>query len=90
MTARFIARRHALLLGGSAGGVVYQALHRAEVAAPGSLFVVLVCDGGEKYLDTVFDDEWLSERGLFDPGVEKELDTLLGELRSQSREHTAA
>lgn len=90
MTARYVARRHALLLGGSAGGVVYQALRRAEVAAPGSVFVVLVCDGGEKYLDTVFDDEWLAARGLFDVEVERELDALIGELRAPARETTAA
>jgi cystathionine beta-synthase len=81
MTARYVARRHAVLLGGSAGGVVYQALRRAEVAAPGSTLVVLVCDGGEKYLDTVFNDGWLEQKGLFDPRVERELDTLVGELR---------
>jgi cystathionine beta-synthase len=86
MTARYVARRHAVLLGGSAGGVVYQALRRAEVAAPGSTLVVLVCDGGEKYLDTVFDDEWLLERGLLDLEVEKELDVLLRERRQPSQE----
>jgi cystathionine beta-synthase len=82
MTARYVARRHAVLLGGSAGGVVYQALRRAELAAPGSTLVVLVCDGGEKYLDTVFNDAWLEDKGLFDAPVERELDVLLGELRA--------
>lgn len=90
MTARYVARRHAVLLGGSAGGVVYQALRRAEVAAPGSLLVVLVCDGGEKYLDSVFDDDWLRERGLLEPAVEAELDALIGELCNPGRENTAA
>lgn len=86
MTARYLARHYGLLVGGSAGGVVYQALLRAEVAPPRSTFVVLICDGGEKYLDTVFDDEWLEQHGLFDPGVEAELDALFRRLRTSERE----
>jgi cystathionine beta-synthase len=85
MTARYVARRHAVLLGGSAGGVVYQALRRAEVAAPGSTMVVLVCDGGEKYLDTVFNDDWLRERNLLDRGIEHELDALVGQVQAPAR-----
>jgi cystathionine beta-synthase len=85
MTARYLARHHALLVGGSAGGVVFQALHRAEVAAPGSTIVVLICDGGEKYLDTVFDDDWLKERGLLDQSVARELDGLIARLDGTRR-----
>lgn len=85
MTARYVARRHAVLLGGSAGGVVYQALRRAEAAAPGSTMVVLVCDGGEKYLDTVFNDDWLRERNLLDPGIGHELDALVGQMQAPAR-----
>jgi cystathionine beta-synthase len=81
MTARYLARRHAVLVGGSAGGVVYQALLRAAAAPPRSLLVVLICDGGEKYLDTVFNDEWLRQRGLFDPHLEEELETLVHSLQ---------
>jgi cystathionine beta-synthase len=79
-TARYFARKRAVLLGGSAGGVLYQALKRAEVAPPQSTLVVLVCDGGEKYLDTVFNDEWMSERELIDPSIGEELDALIEQL----------
>lgn len=79
-TARYFARKRAVLLGGSAGGVLYQALKRAEVAPPLSTIVVLVCDGGEKYLDTVFNDEWMNERGLIDPAIDEELDALMEQL----------
>ncbi|MBW8832484.1 MAG: cysteine synthase family protein [Burkholderiales bacterium] len=79
-TARYFARTRAVLLGGSAGGVLYQALKRAEVAPPLSTIVVLVCDGGEKYLDTVFNDEWMNERGLIDPAIDGELDALMEQL----------
>jgi len=83
-TARYLARKFAVLVGGSAGGVIYQALRRVEAAPPGSTFVVLVCDGGEKYLDTVFDDAWMRERDLIDPAVDAELDELIERLQVQS------
>ena len=67
-------------MGGSAGGVIYQALKRLEAAPPGSTFVVLICDGGEKYLDTVFNDDWMNERSLIDPAVAIELDQLIRQL----------
>jgi cystathionine beta-synthase len=38
--------------------------------------VILVCDGGEKYLDTVFNDEWMGERNLLEESIAAELDTL--------------
>ncbi|GIZ51980.1 cysteine synthase family protein [Noviherbaspirillum aridicola] len=85
-TARYLARRYALLVGGSAGGVLYQAIRRIGSAPPGSTFVVLICDGGEKYLDTVFNDDWMRERDLLDPAVGEELEQLIEQLSEQSME----
>ncbi|MFJ5938501.1 PLP-dependent cysteine synthase family protein [Streptomyces cinereoruber] len=76
-TCRFLARNFGLLVGGSAGGVVYKALEQAQSAPPGSTIVVLVCDGGDKYLDTVFDDDWMAANGLFDEQVVHRLAALL-------------
>ncbi|MCF4993776.1 pyridoxal-phosphate dependent enzyme, partial [Pseudomonas gessardii] len=72
-TARYLARHYGLLLGGSAGGVVYQALREARHAPAHSVIVALVCDGGEKYLDTVFNDQWMADRQLLAPQVHREL-----------------
>jgi cystathionine beta-synthase len=69
-TVRAIAARLGLLLGGSAGGAVYAALERLDSFPPASTVVTIVCDGGEKYLDTVFDDEWLCARELHCPRTE--------------------
>lgn len=55
-------------------------MKRIETAPPGSTFVVMVCDGGEKYLDTVFNDEWMDERDLLDATVADELDQLVEQL----------
>ncbi|MFF7952669.1 cysteine synthase family protein [Streptomyces griseorubiginosus] len=80
-TARVLARRMGLLIGGSAGGVVHEALHRMSSLAPGTTMVALVNDGGEKYMDTVFDDDWMHDRDLVAPAVEREIDELLTTLR---------
>ncbi|MFI0909184.1 cysteine synthase family protein [Streptomyces abikoensis] len=79
-TCRAVART-GLLIGGSAGGVVHEALRRLPSLPPGSTMVALVNDGGEKYLDTVFDDGWMAARDLLDPVVEREVGDLLGTLR---------
>lgn len=80
-TARVVARRTGLLIGGSAGGVVYEALTRMSSLAPGTTMVALVNDGGEKYMDTVFNDDWMNARDLIDPAVDREIDELLTKLR---------
>ncbi|MFF5701440.1 cysteine synthase family protein [Streptomyces sp. NPDC012794] len=79
-TCRAVART-GLLIGGSAGGVVYEALTRLTALPPGTTMVALVNDGGEKYMDTVFDDAWMRERGLLDTEAEREIDELLTKLR---------
>ncbi|AZM56149.1 cysteine synthase [Streptomyces sp. WAC 01529] len=79
-TCRAVART-GLLIGGSAGGVVYEALTRLGTLPPGSTMVALINDGGEKYLDTVFDDAWMNARNLLDPAAEREIDELLTKLR---------
>lgn len=79
-TARYLARQYGLLVGGSAGGVIYKALQRARGVASDVTIVVLVCDGGEKYLNTVFNDEWMSANGLLDNDVGAELAVILQPL----------
>ncbi|RJO75879.1 cysteine synthase family protein [Nocardia panacis] len=76
-TARAVAAEIGLLIGGSAGGSVFAALTRMEQFPPGSTVVTLVCDGGEKYMDTVFDDDWMRERDLLDAETEREVRELL-------------
>ncbi|MCX5345647.1 cysteine synthase family protein [Streptomyces atratus] len=79
-TCRAVART-GLLIGGSAGGVVHEALTRLPSLPPGTTMVALINDGGEKYMDTVFNDDWMQARGLLDPDAEREIDELLTKLR---------
>ncbi|MFB7051634.1 cysteine synthase family protein [Streptomyces vinaceus] len=80
-TARAVARHCGLLIGGSAGGVVHEALARLPHLAPDSVMVAFINDGGEKYMDTVFNDDWMNARDLLDPLVEAEVEETLTKLR---------
>jgi cystathionine beta-synthase len=82
-TARVLARHAGLLVGGSAGGVVYQALRELSRVSAASTMVALVCDAGEKYLDSVFDDDWMRDRELLDPAAEAEVAALLDDLATE-------
>ncbi|MFB8073454.1 cysteine synthase family protein [Streptomyces californicus] len=79
-TCRAVART-GVLIGGSAGGVVYEALIRLPSLPPGTTMVALINDGGEKYMDTVFNDGWMAAHGLLSPDVEREVDEHLTKLR---------
>jgi cystathionine beta-synthase len=83
--ARAVARKLGLLIGGSAGGSVHAALTRLAEFPPGSTIVTIVCDGGEKYLDTVFDDGWMSERNLLDAAAERNVLELLDRYTPAAR-----
>jgi cystathionine beta-synthase len=80
-TARATARARGLLLGGSAAGAVYATLNRLADFDSGSTVVALVCDGGEKYLDTVFCDQWMAARGLRCAETESQVCALLDRFR---------
>jgi cystathionine beta-synthase len=62
--ARELARREGLLVGGSSGAV-YRAMQRlAPTLAPGARMVVLFPDSASRYLSTIFNDDWLREKGM--------------------------
>ncbi|WP_067892797.1 PLP-dependent cysteine synthase family protein [Nocardia vaccinii] len=86
-TARAVARKLGLMIGGSAGGSVHAALTRLEEFPPGSTVVTIVCDGGEKYLDTVFDDAWMSDRDLLDESAEAEVLAMLNRYAPAATEN---
>ncbi|TCM51142.1 cystathionine beta-synthase [Rhizobium sp. PP-F2F-G48] len=83
--ARVVARRTGLLVGGTAGAAIDVALRRLARVEPGSTMVVLVCDAGEKYLDTVFNDEWLRERQLLNEPAHQRLHRLFDAYRDSIR-----
>ncbi|WP_159567264.1 PLP-dependent cysteine synthase family protein [Budvicia diplopodorum] len=74
-TARYLARRFGLLVGGSTGGAIYKALDYLNQGIISGNVVLVIADGGEKYLHTVFNEEWLKARGLISPEVWDRLDS---------------
>ncbi|MFJ7156722.1 2,3-diaminopropionate biosynthesis protein SbnA [Streptomyces sp. NPDC101118] len=60
---RRLVRREAILAGGSSGGVVAALERLAPAIEPGSNVVLVLPDGGDRYLDTIYNDSWV--RGHF-------------------------
>src|SRR5262249_44721917 len=63
-TARALARREGILVGGSSGTAVAAALRYARRLTPDHLVVALCADTGRNYMSKIFDDEWLAENHL--------------------------
>lgn len=61
---RWLARTTGLLAGGSTGTVLAAVRRRAASFAPGATVVALATDLGERYLGSVYDDEWVVQAGL--------------------------
>lgn len=59
---------------GGPGGAIFAALDILPALPAGSTVVTIICDGSEKHLDTVFDDEWMTRHDLLDPAAELHID----------------
>ncbi len=67
--ARRLAREEAIFTGSSGGMVMVGALEVAKRLGPDDVMVVLIPDTGERYLSKVFNEDWLKENQLVDPGL---------------------
>lgn len=77
-TCRWLARRYGLFAGGSTGSVVQAVLRRAPELPEGSRVVAISPDLGERYVRTIYNDDWVAEK--FGPGCIKEPADTLSEL----------
>jgi cysteine synthase len=59
---RKLALKEGILIGGSAGGVLYKAVEMCS-QFKGNILCILP-DGGQKYLDNIYSDEWLEQNGI--------------------------
>jgi 2,3-diaminopropionate biosynthesis protein SbnA len=66
---RRLIAREAILAGGSSGGVLAAVDRLRDCIPPGAVCVAVLPDRGERYLDTIFNDDWV--RGHF--GVVEDL-----------------
>ncbi len=64
---RQLARQEGIFTGGSGGAAVLGAIRYAEKIDRPANIVVLVPDSAARYLNKVFDDEWMREHGFLDP-----------------------
>lgn len=62
VAARAIARREGILIGPSSGACALVALKLAQELSPGERVVCMVSDGGDRYIHTLFNDEWMSQQ----------------------------
>ncbi len=70
LTARRLAREEGILAGGSSGAAVFAALKVAPRFGPSDNIAVILPDTGERYLSTVYSDEWMIKNGFIEAGKE--------------------
>jgi len=66
LTARRLAREEGILAGGSSGAAIFAALKVAPRFGRDDNIVVILPDTGERYLSTVYNDEWMAKNGFID------------------------
>ncbi len=78
-TARAMARREGLLVGGSSGTAVAAALRYAQRLSVDDVIVAICPDTGRNYLSKFYDDAWLTQNHLHrgDPPAQTVGDLLL-------------
>jgi cysteine synthase A len=60
--------REGLFLGGSVGINVAAAVETARRLGPGHTIVTVLCDSGDRYRSRLYDADWLTGKGLQQPG----------------------
>ncbi|MFC5826531.1 2,3-diaminopropionate biosynthesis protein SbnA [Nonomuraea insulae] len=59
---RQVARKYGLLIGGSTGSALTAVQQISKSIAPGSRVVVISPDLGDRYLDSIYSDDWIKSR----------------------------
>ncbi|WP_427924032.1 pyridoxal-phosphate dependent enzyme [Streptomyces sp. cg40] len=67
-----------MAVGGSTGCAVRALVHDVESGTPGPFPVCLAADGGAKYFDTFYSDDWIKAQGIHD-----DLSDAIGRLRAR-------
>ncbi len=77
-TCRMLARRYGYLVGGSTGSIVAAVIGARDTIKAGSVVVALSPDAGDRYLDSVYDDDWV--RSFYGPEALAPIDSELDDL----------
>ncbi len=62
--ARELAKREGILVGGSSGAAIWGALKLARSLPTPARIVTVFPDSASRYLSTIFNDEWMQEKGF--------------------------
>ncbi len=66
LAARELTRTEGIFGGGSSGAAVHVALEHAKTLDEDKIMVVILPDGGSKYISKIFNDEWMRAKGFLD------------------------
>ncbi|NOY87882.1 MAG: cysteine synthase family protein [FCB group bacterium] len=66
LTARDLTRKEGIFGGGSSGAAVRIALKHAKNLSSDKVVVVILPDGGMKYISKIFNDNWMREKGFLE------------------------
>ncbi len=64
LATRDLTRKEGIFGGGSSGAAMHVALKHAETLDEDKQMVVLLPDGGGKYISKIFNDDWMKEKGF--------------------------
>ncbi|MEH6944607.1 pyridoxal-phosphate dependent enzyme [Bacillus sp. JJ722] len=64
LTARAFVRNEGILMGPSSGACALVALKIAQQLTPEDRIVCMISDGGDRYIQTLFNDEWMEKQGF--------------------------
>ncbi len=64
LAARELARREGILAGGSSGAALWGVRQLAKKLGRPARIVTVFPDGASRYLSTIYNDEWLKEKGM--------------------------
>lgn len=63
-TARRLLKEEGVFAGGSAGAALWAAMKIAKKLDKDKIIVAILPDSGNNYLNTIFNDEWMQEKGF--------------------------
>jgi len=66
LMTRDLTRKEGIFAGGSSGAAVHGALEHAKTMKEGEIMIVILPDGGTKYISKVFNDDWMKEKGFLE------------------------
>ena len=64
--ARELAKTEAILAGGSSGSALWAVRQIAKECGPQTRIVTIFPDSGSRYLSTIFNDDWMRDKGFLD------------------------